>query len=189
MASRLVNLRYTMSWRDFNPVEFPVPEPGQKVDTAQTAANGVPSGIMLDSAGSGQCKIRDSIVVTIVLDKSQCWVAKWIFTQKDKAYRDNLLKHEQGHYDITALVGRDLFNALVALRSNTYSSSADAKSDMDAQVQKFGGMAQPISDRYDTDTANGTDAAQQAAWNGYISTAFASNDTFQNVLAQANITF
>ncbi len=188
MASRLVNLHLTLTWGDFKRVDFPVPEPGQKVDTAQTSANGVPSGIVLDSAGGGKYKLRDSIVVTIVLDKSQCWVAKWIFTAKDQAYRDNLLKHEQGHYDITALVGRDLFNALVALRSNTYSSGADAKPDMDAQVQKFGGMAQPISDRYDADTSNGTDATQQAAWNGYISQAFGSSDTFQNVLAQANIT-
>lgn len=187
MASKLVNLHRTLAWGDFNRVDFPVPEPGQKVDTAQTAANGVPSGIVLDSAGGGQYKLRDSIVVTIVLDKSQCWVAKWVFTAKDQTYQNNLLKHEQGHYDITALVGRDLYNALVALRSNTYSSGTDAKSDMDAQVQKFGGMAQPISDRYDVDTANGTDAAQQASWNGYISTAFGGSGTFQSVLAQANI--
>jgi hypothetical protein len=60
---------------------------------------------------------------------------------------------------------------------------------MDAEVQKIGAIAQPMSDRYDTATKNGTDPTEQSNWNGYISTAFGqSSSTFQSVLAQANIT-
>jgi hypothetical protein len=189
MASQLVNLRRTLTWKNFTKKPFPVPDPGQMVDTAQTSANGVPSGIVLDPAGGGKFRLRDSIVVTIVLNSNECWVADWVFTAKDATYQNNLLKHEQGHYDITALLGRDLYNALVALRANTYDSGPDAKSAMDTEVQKISAIAQPMSDRYDADTKNGTDPTGQGNWNGYISTAFAqSGSTFRSVLAQTNIT-
>jgi hypothetical protein len=197
MPSQLVNLQRQLtfgtapSWSgDFQLVNFPVPGDGDEVDTAQTGATWSSSGLWLDpldKAGK-TWKMKDSIVVTISLaPKPKCWVANWVFTKKDQAYQDNLLKHEQGHYDIVALLGRDVYNALIALIPNTY-ASGKGEAAAAAEIKKVQQVTQPTTDLYDAQTKHGTDAAQQAAWNGYISTAFAGSDTFMNVLSQNGVT-
>jgi hypothetical protein len=197
MPSQLVNLHRQLTfgtpplWNgDFQLVNFPVPDPGQEVETAQTAAHWGTAGLWVDPMDkTGKTwKLKDSIVVTITLyPKPKCWVANWVFTKKDQAYRDDLLKHEQGHYDITALLGRDVYNALIALIPNTY-ASGQGEAAAAAEINKIKNVGQPMSDLYDAQTKNGTDAAQQAAWNGYISTAFAGSGSFLSVLAQNGIT-
>ena len=96
--------------------------------------------------------------------------------------------HEQGHYNITALIGRDFFQALLLLLTKTYTNSASAKADLTATRAKFLAQAQPTSDRYDLDTQNGTDLAKQSQWNGLMSTAFGqTSNTLSSVLSGAGI--
>ena len=198
MASQLVNLRKTLVWKtDFGAGKnLPNPGPNTTVETAFTKAHAEVKGIFLDPVGKAY-KLRDSIVVTVVFDSPTAdpddvsdagsWVASWVYT-KLQAYQDSLLVHEQGHYDITALLARDYYNALIALKAKTYNSVADAKQDLEAAKKSAAAASQPTIDRYDADTTKGTDAGQQAKWNGYISTAFGGSGTFPSVLAQNGIT-
>jgi hypothetical protein len=184
MASSLNNLHRTLTWKDFVHKNVPQPPPGQSAEAAQTVANATISGLALAKAGSG-FQIKDSVVVTIQLNSAQTWVANWILTRSQDV-TDALLAHEQGHYDLTALAGRDLYNAVTALLSNTYPNAAAAQADLNAAKAKI--ITQPVSDRYDADTQHGADAAQQAKWNQNIQSGFAQNNTpFVTVLAQAGI--
>jgi hypothetical protein len=198
MASQLVNLRKTLVWRtDFGTGKnLPDPGPDTTVETAFTKAHAEVKGLFLDPVGK-KYKLKDTIVVTVVFDpptsdpddvsNAGSWVASWVYA-KPQAYQDSLLVHEQGHYDITALLARDYYNALVALKAKTYDSVADGRTDLQTAQQNAAAISQPTVDRYDSDTKKGTDAAQQAKWNGYISTAFGGSGTFQSVLAQNGIT-
>ncbi len=197
MASQLLNLHKTLAWSDFGTGKN-LPDPGANttVETAFTKAHSATSGIFMDPVGKAY-KLRDSIVVTIVFDKPTAdpndtstagsWVASWV-SQKPQSYQDSLLVHEQGHYDITALLSRDYYNALLAQRGKTFASVSDAQTALQTVLQNADAVSQPTSDRYDADTVKGTDAAQQAKWSGYISTAFAGSGTFLSVLSQNGIT-
>jgi hypothetical protein len=171
MASRLNNLLKTLTWNDFPRVNVPAPAPGQFIDLAQTKADIVHSGLGLDRLPGGGARIRDSIVVTIDFRRSQSWVANLVFT-RPQSVQDDLLAHEQGHYNITALIGRDFFLELMRLKANTYPDANAVQADLTAAQENTVAKAQQAQDRYDADTQNGNDATQQSRWNGFISTAF-----------------
>lgn len=172
MPSSMRNLSRTLTWNDFPRVQRPVPSPGQFVEAAETAADIVPAGFGLESApGGGGVRIRDSITVTIEFRRHQSWVANWVFT-RPPSFQTALLAHEQGHYNIAALFGRDFFLALMRLKANTYPDAAGAQADLNAAQTDIAAKAQPAQDRYDVDTQNGTNATQQARWNGFINAAF-----------------
>jgi hypothetical protein len=197
MASQLLNVNRKLKWSDFNPPKNVAdPGPNSVTETAQTKAHAEPSGIYADPVGK-QYKLRDSVVVKIVFDPptsdpndtsdAGSWVASFV-SQKPQAYQDSLLNHEQGHYNIAALLGKDLYNALMALKSKTYASASDLASDVNAARTNLANVTQPVIDRYDGDTKKGMDATQQAKWDGYFSTAFGGNATLVSVLAQNGIT-
>jgi hypothetical protein len=171
MPSALANLMRTMAWSDFPHQDQPEPGPGDIAHGAQIGVDIQPSGFALDHPAGGGTKIRDSIRVTIQFRRDQSWVANWVFN-RPQAYQDALLAHEQGHYNLVALLGRDFFLALMRLKANTYQTSAAAQSDLTAASNATAAKAQDLQDRYDTDTKNGTDATAQTRWLGFISTAF-----------------
>jgi len=66
-----------------------------------------------------------------------------------------LLDHEQGHYDITALMARDCFIDLMQLKAKTFSSQAEgrqAAKDIEAEYQ---GKLKLVQKTYDNDTNHG----------------------------------
>ena len=176
MPSTLTNFSRTLSWGDFGtPVVRAAPPPGSNSEGAHTWVIAEVDSLGLDKV-SGGFRLKDSIVVTIELVPAKTWVATFVFTSP-QAFQDSLLAHEQGHYNIGALHGLDLFLALTQLKANTYPNSAKAQADLNAAQQKVNLKAQPLQDRYDTDTNGGLNAAQQALWNGYISKAMTNNGT------------
>lgn len=172
MPSRLVNLFRTLSWSDFPHVDHQAPAAGQTVEGAATQADISPSGFAMDSIpGTRSFRIRDSITVSIEFRRNSSWVANWVFDQS-QSFQDSLLAHEQGHYNIAALIGRDFFLELMQLKANQYNSAAAAQADLTAVSARTAGKAQAAQDRYDADTANGTNTAQQTIWNAFITSAF-----------------
>jgi len=132
----------------------------------------VHTGLGLETIpGGGGARLRDSVVVTVEFRRHESWVANWVFTQP-QSFQDDLLAHEQGHYNIAALFGRDFFLALMRLKANSYSGASGVQTDLNRLQQDIVAKAQPAQDRYDDDTHNGYDAAQQARWNGFINAAF-----------------
>ncbi len=171
MPSTLANLLKTLTWNDFPHQRRPEPGPGQTIHGAQIGVDIAPSGFGLDPVPGGGFRIRDSIRVSIEYRRHLSWVADWVFT-RPQSYQDALLAHEQGHYNLVALLGRDFFLALMRLKANTYPNAGAAQADLNAASTSIAAKAQDLQDRYDTDTVNGTNASQQARWLGFINTAF-----------------
>jgi len=170
MASRLLNLMRVLTWNDFTKLKQS-PAPGSTAEVAQTATDIVPSGIATEPiVGSSSVRLKDTIEVRIEFKPKESWVFNWVFTQP-QSYQDDLLNHENGHYKIAALIGRDFFLALMKLKANAYANTAALRADIDRVKKAIAEKAQPAQDKYDDDTKNGTDSRQQTLWDGYISKA------------------
>ena len=170
MPSRLTNLSKTLTWNDFPHARRPEPGPNATVHGAQIGVEIVNQGLGLEHPAGGGVLIRDSIHVDIRYRREQSWVATWVFN-RPQSYQDGLLAHEQGHYNLVALLGRDFFLSLMLLKANTYPDASAAQADLTAAAATAS-KGQALQDRYDAATQNGTNATQQARWLGFINTAF-----------------
>lgn len=174
MASQLQGLFRTLTWNDFKQVTKPAPGPGQSASAAQTRTNVGTNNFSLPpirGTQPQQYQLANMITVSITLDAANCWKANWLATLT-QAEQDRLLKHEQGHYDLVALLGRDYFLELMQLKANTYTKMSDFEADRKALDAQFLKQIQPIQDKYDSDTTHGRVQARQDAWNGFIQSAF-----------------
>lgn len=197
MASSLNGLTKALTWNDYtNTKTLPAPNPSNPaslVEGAFTQAQfNATFGWAWDDKAKGY-KLQDSVVVAITFDDSASWKANWLPTQP-QAVQDDLLKHEQGHYDIAALLGRDLYNALIKQEAQVYpegprsDQGANVKAAAKKTIDDAKKYLQPTQKRYDADTSNGQNPTGQSAWNGYISNAFGqSSSTFSQVLSNAGI--
>ena len=86
-------------------------------------------------------------------------------------FQDDLLVHEQGHHDITALMARDLFIGLMALKSKTYMFNIALTQDVEKVQRRYAGI-QNIEMRYEDETKNGQRGDPPRRWNGFIQAAF-----------------
>jgi hypothetical protein len=175
MASQLIGLFRTLAWSDFGqPKSGPAPGPGQVADAAQTVAPYTVTGISVQpirNTHPPQYQLQDSLVVTVSFDKSNSYVNQWVFNLPQQK-QDDLLKHEQGHYNITALVARDYFIDVMQLKSARYTKAQDGISAVDSISNGSLKLIQKINDLYDADSNHGQDASGQSQWNGFFQTAF-----------------
>ena len=102
--------------------------------------------------------IAKNVKVTVGMDTANSWVMK-----SDKS--DDLLNHEQGHYNITALGGRDFLNGVLALEADTAKELTKAITDLHDSTQS---EINSVNSMYDDDPNCGTDhgskADKQAQW-------------------------
>ncbi len=180
MASRLENLFKTLTWNNF-PRSSVTPGPGQRIHVALTSVfinPRLPNPTIIPVAGRRPTvyQLSDNVVIKVEFDRAGSWVSDWVFTQP-QSFQDQLLKHEQGHYNLTALVARDLFVDLMLLKQQTFRTSSEginAIRPLIAPLQANPHISQRISDLYDSanQTENGYKDAVQTRWDGYIHTAF-----------------
>jgi hypothetical protein len=174
MASQLVGLNRALTWHDFRQVTRTAPAPGQIANAAQTQTN-VSSGNLslppMRGTRPQQYQLADTISVTIKFDAAQSWKASWIATlpQTDQ---DRILKHEQGHYDLVALLGRDFFIELMQLKTKTYSNLSGFRTDFGGLDTRYLKRIQPIQTKYDSETNHGRIQIRQDNWNAFINSAF-----------------
>jgi hypothetical protein len=170
MASSLTGRTKKLTWADFGtPVPKPKPPPG---GTATAAHTETLAPITYGWASSGKSvTLSDNVTVAIQFVASKSWVADWVFSES-KQFQDDLLKHEQGHYDITALMARDMFIELMQLKGQTFANKAalDAAVAAVVKAHKF----QPVHDKYDekSETNHGMNDAQQKAWDALFQKAW-----------------
>jgi len=165
----LTGLPRALTWDDFSEVDE-TPDGGDELaytEAKWSLSYGFPPG-------TGDYKLNNIVVsVRILSDKS------WVVTE---GKTDALLKHEQGHYDITALGARDLHRALPALRAKTEAALRAKVDDLDATTQA---AVNAMNDKYDSaagGTNHGLDAAAQVRWSGKIRGAIANpNATLSSV--------
>ena len=113
----------------------------------------------------GRWKVAELTMEIDVRDQS------WVVRSKKSA---DLLKHEQGHFDIHGIiVGRDLVDPVKALRARSQGRLAAALRRMLQRAQR---RAQQMTDQYDRDTNHGLNEERQAAWDSQISNAVANNE-------------
>ncbi len=105
----------------------------------------------------GEFRMTD-VTCTMTVVKVDSWVVKGTKTA-------DLLKHEQGHFDITAIGVREMTTEMEAARDTTVSAlSAKIQGIQEAK----GKLMQEKSDLYDTQTDHGRIVAEQLRWEKLI---------------------
>ena len=178
MGSTLTGLFRTLKWSDFS---GPQPTSNPNNMWAQAAPEFSPSGVATTSYGKGSTQsfgLADSVTVAITFNSSKSWVLPLVASQSE-AEKTRLLKHEQGHYDLAALLARDMFLEFMQLKAVRLSSSSAVATEVKAVHARYSGIAQPLQDLYDskTQTDHGRDQAAQSKWEGFIKSAFTTERT------------
>src|SRR5437868_9954221 len=127
-----IGLPRAISWGDFTELEE---RPEGEDEDAYTKAKwnltyGFPAGIDYT---------LNNITVSMSMVTSESWVVK-------SAKSADLLKHEQGHYDITALGARDLHRQLPDLKAKTEKALRAAVKALEQKVQT---EIDAMNDKYD----------------------------------------
>jgi hypothetical protein len=120
-----------------------------------------------DSHGSAHGYRINHVQVQVEIERSVMWSVKSDRTAE-------LLQHEQGHYDIVALLGRDLYNELTgwnwAKGPKRFRRETDLKDEANRRLRGFKRLAAHIAGSsqsegvYDVKTNHGTTARVQAQW-------------------------
>ncbi len=78
---------------------------------------------------------------------------------------DDLLKHEQGHYDIIALNAREMYQNLLTLSA---SSTHQLQEKVNGLQEKSAKKVKRVDERYDDQTDHSRKTSVQQTWNGRI---------------------
>lgn len=177
MPSRLIGLFKTLSWSDFQRQHSGAPGAGQFAIGAETHAGITQNNLTakveaVPGSAPTRFRVKDDITITVTFG-ADSWVEDWVMA-RDQAFQDRLLNHEQGHYNIVALLARDTFIELMQLKSQTFSSNMDCQRAIARVWTEGTGKAQAIQNLYDEEnqTHHGANAAGQGRWDGFITTAF-----------------
>jgi len=150
----LNNFNYTVSWSEFTTVSS---RPTGVNEDAEIKVN---SAVGYRTRRRGNAINIMDATVDIVTVTAQSWVVS------DKK-TDLLLRHEQGHYDITALGTREFYNELLTL-------AADSPHALDVKIaalkQRYQQKIDASNIRYDTQTNHGLNSSVQNTWNQQIAT-------------------
>jgi len=165
MPSVLTGVDRKLRWSDFNVVAAP-PAGAPAAATAMTnpghtAAGGLPRNI----AAAGMTPIfmiPDTLVVNVFL-QSDSWrlasVSAW--SGADQVW---LIKHEQGHYDLYALMVRDFFERIRSLIGQPFTDAAELHALMLDHREATLGKAKTLQKAYEDDTENSRNGDEQWAW-------------------------
>lgn len=182
MTSTLFNLMKTLTWPDFGLPNHNIPQPGPNADALAAKMSAyVPQPIchpeQVPGSSPSEYRLRDNIQVRVLINHQETFRAAWIHQIMTPAQRDLLLNHEQKHYDIIALLARDMFLDLMEVKGRPYPTAQAVLSAAQVVKDYYFGYMPDINDWYDTQTNHGSTASQQTvnqqnAWNDHISRAF-----------------
>lgn len=163
MSIRVVASPTQLSWSDFAPVNA---LPDASGEEAQTATKMTPLSGIRPVSSQGQFSLPD-LTLTVSLDRAQTLVIRTAHKT------DELLKHEQGHYDITVLTIRALGRELEQL-------SVDSPHELGQQVMdavsKHQKRADALEQKYEDDTHGSRNQDAQNTWNQAIDAAMKGKD-------------
>ena len=178
MASRLVNLIHAVAWSEYQRHHSPAPGAGVFAIGAQTAMGMSQNNIItkveqIPGSSPAAFRVQDEMEVTISFNARNSWVEDWVFSQRPQ-FQTDLLNHEQGHYNLVALLARDCFIELMQLKSQQFRTRHAAQAAIAAIWRRYSAKAQPVQDLYDDtqQTHHGANSGPQNRWDGFIRTAF-----------------
>jgi hypothetical protein len=163
MEIKVVAKPAQLSWSDFKTVDA---LPDGSGDEAQTATEMPAMDKIQVVFSQGKYSLPD-LTLTVGLDRSATMVTK--AAQKT----DYLLKHEQGHFDITLLTIGALAVELKRIKANSPNSLGQQ---VNAAIQKHQRFANAIEAKYDEETKNSKDKTAQDDWNKAIAGALGAAD-------------
>lgn len=145
-----------LTWDDFRELgSRPADAAGD--ENAQIHSDVNQPGRVRVSREDGQPRVS-SLSVTISIVRADTWVVR-------SAKTAELLSHEQGHYDITGLSGRDMGNEILAARAGTIEDLQQQITDI---IERYRQQAQELNTRYDTETGGGRNRDAQRRWDERI---------------------
>jgi hypothetical protein len=176
MTSTLSGLRRTLTWSQFTRRDAPRPQAGEVAMVAQTravfSATNLASDVV-DGSRPTTYRLADRVNVVVRLKREECWVAAWVLTgSTSDPERRRLLKHEQGHYDIVALLARDMLADIKALAKSLYGSAQEPIDDANAVIERYDPYYDSIQELYDDKTNHGDVRTEQERWNNLLAGAF-----------------
>ena len=162
----LSNWPRTLTWEDF-PEVGSRPADAEGDENAQIAAEArQPESIAVVNEGGVRRVTSLSITIQVVRENS--WVVR-------SAKTPELLSHEQGHYDIQGLMGRDMGNEILAARAPSTDALQQVVTDI---IQRYRQRGTDLSAQYDTDSNHGRNREAQARWDRAIQTAITGSARF-----------
>lgn len=178
----------TLDWRDFQGSVPGGRAPGE--DAYTEARFDFAYDYDYDSEQKTQGYKVDHVYVRVALDRDRMWSVKQSQTAA-------LLRHEQGHYDIVALLARDLFDELTGWESGPrpkrFRRETDLKRAVDALpratrrlIAHVGGTPRSVG-IYDTQTSHGNDAKAQEKWDTALAGARSSGGRLMSALAGLSV--
>ena len=139
-----------------------------------------------DSHGSVHGYRITDVLVQVALEQGKMWSVK-------KGQTAALLQHEQGHYDILALLGRDLFDELTGWNSSNppkrFRKQTDLKDAANRTLRGYKSLAAKLAGSssadgvYDKQTNHGQDAKAQEKWDKALADARTNGTTLMKALA------
>lgn len=147
---RLVGWPRAIKWKEFTPIKSR--PPGEKED-AQIHSEGVPDTNLRPQPENGRFRIP-KITVRFTVVRDDTWVVQ------DKK-TDVLLAHEQHHFDITGLIGREMGTALLAIRA---ADMSELQREVTRILKHYRDQAEKLTTQYDDETEHGRNADKQRQW-------------------------
>ena len=147
-----------LSWNDFLAVDS---LPDGSGDEAQTATEMPGLNDIRPVLGHGKFSLPN-LTLTVGLDRSQTMVLRTANKTPE------LLKHEQGHYDITVLTVRALARELEQLKAGSVTALGQQVNGARSKHQQ---RADLLEKKYDADTDHSRNQAAQKTWNDAIDAA------------------
>ena len=123
-----------------------------------------------------QFGLVDSVTVRVTFDRNQSFVSSWVFGRSQQ-FQTDMLNHEQGHYNITALVSRDFFIDIMLLKAQTFATAQAGLAAVNKIQQDSVDKIRTIQQLYDRDVHPEQNSGKsrgpvQQGWDGFIRTAF-----------------
>jgi len=143
-----------ISWSDFQTIPS---RPHGVDEDAQIHPEMRPGNIKLGRKGNAV--IITDVTIDIGLVSTDCWVVSAESSNSD------LLKHEQGHYDIIALSAREFHSKLLKLSAKSTQGLQQQVDDLKSKMEK---AVQKVDKRYDTQTDHSRNTQNQQLWNKKI---------------------
>jgi hypothetical protein len=144
---------YSLSWSDFTSVST---RPQGVTEDAQVHPEIRPSNFKI--ARKGRSVTITDLDIDVGLVSADCWVLS-------TAKNNDLLKHEQGHFDIIAINAKELYKKLVGLSAASVQALQTSATQLQAKLQR---KVTTVDARYDTQTDHSRKKNEQQKWDQQI---------------------
>jgi hypothetical protein len=142
-----------IDWSEFRELDS---RPADVDEDAEIHSEGGGDNNMTVGRSGGQFRVASMLVNMTV--ESDSWVVR---SRKS----DHLLNHEQGHFDITGLLWRDMANDILRIRART---TRDLQREISRVMERYRPVFERMTDRYDTETNHSLNRDAQQRWDERI---------------------